>query len=140
MISINHSHHPIHLIKSGHEFRFRGKYFCTGCYGILIGTIISVIIGISYIVNGFNTLWGEAVLLLIPLCFIPIILRYKLSYKFPSSAKLLANCLLPIGSCLSLIYTDFLYHNWILNVLVVLLIITAAFLRGVIAQKDNKLK
>ena len=56
------------------------------------------------------------------------------------SAKLLVNCLLPIGSCLSLIYTDFLYHNWILNVLVVLLIITAAFLRGVIAQKDNKLK
>ena len=41
---IHHSHHPKHLIERGHEFRIGNKYFYTGCYGLLIGTVCAVII------------------------------------------------------------------------------------------------
>ncbi|MHA2139800.1 MAG: hypothetical protein ACW98G_18100 [Candidatus Hodarchaeales archaeon] len=137
-ISFNHSHHSPSLIEAGHEFQIKNKYFCTGCYGLLVGSIISVVIGTIYILNGIHTTWVSILPFIVPLCFIPIMFRYLLPYKIPSSMKLIANSLLPIGCCLLLIYTDVLFYNWAYNVFIVLLIISAAYLRGIIAQIDNK--
>ncbi len=137
-LSIKHSHHPVHLIKSGHEFQIKNKYFCTGCYGILVGTIISVAFASYYLLYGLETYWVGIIIGILPFCFLPIILRYTLPYQIPSSLKFVANSLLPIGCSLLLLCTDLLFQNWSFNMVCVLLILTGAFLRGVIGQKTNR--
>ncbi len=138
--SINHSHHPPHLITAGHEFQFKKKFFCTGCYGILLGTAISIILGSVYLINGFDQQIISLIPLILPLTFLPITLRYLLPFKFPSNFKLIANSLLPIGCSLMLVYSDILFQNWVFNMSCVFLILTAAFLRSLVAQRRNNQK
>ncbi|MHA2318739.1 MAG: hypothetical protein ACXAC6_13405 [Candidatus Hodarchaeales archaeon] len=134
---IKHSHHSHVLITRGHEFNLKNKYFCTGCYGILTGTIISIFLTIFYLVNGLSPSLAGWVIFISPICFIPIILRYSVKYKFPTPLRFLANALLPIGGCLLLIGMDALYTNWGLNVLIVTFIVFSAYLRGFIVRKEN---
>jgi hypothetical protein len=134
---IKHSHHPRHLILLGHEFKLRNKYFCTGCYGILIGTISSILITSLYIIYGLNPIVAGWFVIIAPFCFLPIIIRYSLGYEFPTYLRLFANSLLPLGGCLLLIGVDALYQHWGLNVLVVSFIVFSAYFRGFIVRKEK---
>lgn len=137
-IVINHSHHPLHLIQSGHEFQIGSRSFCTGCYGILIGTIISIFFSIFYVVFQVPSQISSLCLFLVPICILPILIRYFIVKNASTPFRLVSNALLPIGCCFLLISIDSLFHEWIVNELVVLLIIFAALLRSYLAKKDNK--
>jgi hypothetical protein len=46
--------------------------------------------------------------------------------------------LLPIGCCLTLLLMDSLFHSWTINMGIVIMISLAAYLRGVVARRDNQ--
>ena len=138
-LTFNHSHHPVELIKEGHEFKLKNKYFCTGCYGLLTGTLISIVFALMYIVYGLPEILMVPVIISIPACFVPIVIRYTIVEKPTTSLRAISNGLLPVGCCLTLILMDSLFHTWIINVIVVMLISLAAYVRGSVARKDNQL-
>jgi len=43
-LSVVHGHHPLCAEFQGHEFKFKGKSFCAGCTGILIGVCTALVI------------------------------------------------------------------------------------------------
>ena len=135
--TIHHSHHPKHLIIQGHEFKIANKYFCTGCYGLCFGTVCAILIASLYMVFGLNTSWALAILPLVPCLFIPILLRYTLFPTMPTSLRFFANSLIPISWCLLSISLDALLHNWVVNVVLILIIVFSAYLRSAVASKDN---
>jgi hypothetical protein len=135
--TIHHSHHPKHLIEQGHEFRIGNKYFCTGCYGLLIGTVCAVILASFYIVFGITKSWALVILPVGPIFFIPIILRYSLFTTVRTSLRLLANSFFPIGWCILSISLDALFQNWAINVVMIIIVIVSAYLRSLSASKDN---
>lgn len=137
-LTINHSHHPLRLIELGHEFKVGSRYFCTGCYGLLAGTIISIIISLLYMTMNISNLSGIILIAFVPLGLIPIIVRYYLIENPSNIVRFLSNALLPISCCFLLISIDTLFHQWIFNELAVLLIIFAALLRDLLARMDNK--
>ena len=138
LFKINHSHHPKHLRENGHEFKIgHNKYFCTGCYGLLIGTIISIIIALLYIGFGINELMLSILVIMTPLAFVPIIVRYFIIKNVKTPIKLLSNFLLPVGCCFLFLIVENQFQNWTINVGLVLLTITAAFLRGLLPKLDK---
>lgn len=138
LFKINHSHHPKQLRENGHEFKIgHNKYFCTGCYGLLIGTIISIIIALLYIGFGINEFMLSILVIMTPLCFVPIIIRYFIIKNVKTPIKLLSNSLLPVGCCFLFLIMENQFQNWTINVGLVLLTITAAFLRGLLPKLDK---
>ncbi len=137
-IKITHSHHPKTLISEGHELLFKGRYFCTGCYGLLIGTLLAILVALGYLSLGLAPQILPLVILLIPICYLPIILRYSLGNRSGTIFRFISNALLPVGSCFLFIAVDFLYHDWMLNTLTVLFVLFLASLRGLIGAKSNK--
>ena len=137
-LTFNHSHHPIELINEGHEFTLKNKYFCTGCYGLLTGTLLAMIFAILYMLYGLPKVLTIPVAILIPVCFLPIIIRYKFVKNPITSVRAISNGLLPIGCCLTLLLMDSLFHSWTINVLVVMLVSIAAYVRGSVARRDNQ--
>jgi hypothetical protein len=129
-----HSHHnPLERAK-GHEFNIGNKYFCTGCYGILIGTIISIAFALIYAAFGLNSEILPIVIFITSLCFLPILYRYFLSLELTTSLRLLSNILLPIGCSFLFMLIDHLYHNWLLNLCLILLTVSMAFVRGRVSR------
>ena len=137
-LTFNHSHHPVKLIREGHEFTIKKKYFCTGCYGLLAGTLIAIIFSLIYVFYGLSEVFTVPVAILIPFSFAPIIIRYTFVKKPSTSFRIISNGLLPIGCCLTLLLLDSLFHSWTVNVFIVILISLAAYLRGIIARRDNR--
>ena len=138
-LTFYHSHHPPELRNQNHEFKIGSKYFCTGCYGILIGTLMSIIIGLAYVYNLLRFFNLNNIILIIPLCFFPIIFKYTVMHNMKNPLRFLSNILLPIGFCLSLIITDYLYHSWITNTIIVLIVVFGAFLREYLSLKENSI-
>jgi len=135
---IVHSHHIKKLRENGKEFKFKGKYFCTGCYGMCFGTCISIILIILYLMYGFSSVIIIPLICLIPFLLIPIILKYSIYIQMRSSLRFLSNAFLPIGLVLLLCIIDKLFQNWIINGIYELLLIGIAFLRWKIASIDDK--
>ncbi|MFX0171784.1 MAG: hypothetical protein ACFE9L_07690 [Candidatus Hodarchaeota archaeon] len=124
-----HSHHnPLERVK-GHEFNIGNKFFCTGCYGILIGAVISIIFALIYAAFGLTSGMFPIVAFITPICFLPILFRYLLVLELKTSLRLLSNILLPIGCSFTFMLIDHLYHNWLLNFWLILLTVSMAFLR-----------
>ncbi|MFX1254788.1 MAG: hypothetical protein ACFFCZ_24465 [Promethearchaeota archaeon] len=133
-----HSHHKPHLREANHEFKIGHKYFCTGCYGTLIGTTIVLLLMSAYVLFGLTADLAFLVRLAIPICFIPIALRYAVFKQMRTPLRLLSNILFPIGGGLLLVLCDYTFHSWILNVGVVLLIVVIVFVRMNVSAKENK--
>ncbi|MFX0171898.1 MAG: hypothetical protein ACFE9L_08260, partial [Candidatus Hodarchaeota archaeon] len=114
-LTIIHSHHLRIDRETGHEFRIGNKYFCTGCYGILVGTIISILIMCLYIMFNLELFHVPLIIIAIPICFIPIILKYSLMSNMKTPMRLLSNILLPLGVCFSSISLDYIYQDWLVN-------------------------
>jgi len=134
---IVHSHHIKKLRENGKEFKIKGKYFCTGCYGMCFGICISIILIIYYLIYGFNQVMIIPLIGLVLLLVIPIILRYLIFILMKSSLRFLSNALLPIGLVLLLCIIDKLFQNWIINGIYELSLIGGGFLRWKIASIDD---
>ncbi|MFX1535020.1 MAG: hypothetical protein ACFFDI_12415 [Promethearchaeota archaeon] len=132
-----HSHHQPHLREAGHEFKIGNKYFCTGCYGTLIGTTIVLIFMSAYVLFGLTANLVFLITLAVPICLVPTILRYAIFKQMRTPLRLLSNILLPIGSGLLFILCDYTYHSWIVNVGLVLLILMISFVRITASSKEN---
>ncbi|MFW9992207.1 MAG: hypothetical protein ACFFD4_09195 [Candidatus Odinarchaeota archaeon] len=137
-ILVAHSHHSLAQCKTGHEFRMGKKYFCTGCYGLFLGSVVAIAIFVTYLLDTVNYTFLTSYLFIIPLCFIPIIMRYTIKPRMGTRLKLAANGLIPIGCSLLFIAIDIIYQNWFINVGMVLFILLIAFSRGMVAARDNK--
>jgi len=120
-----------------HELRIGNKYFCTGCYGTLLGTITSILLIIGYFYFGTEKTLIPFIILLIPMCFIPIILKYTIFTQMKPAYRLISNALLPIGFCTLVILLDVTYQSWFINALLILLVITVAYIRAIVARVDN---
>ncbi|MFX0063549.1 MAG: hypothetical protein ACFFC7_15350 [Candidatus Hermodarchaeota archaeon] len=132
-----HSHHKPHLREAGHEFKIGNKYFCTGCYGTLIGTIIVLSLMSAYVLFGLTADLAFLVSLAIPICLIPIALRYAIFKQMRPPLRLLSNILLPIGSGLLFVLCDYTFHSWIVNVGLVLFILVISLVRITASAKEN---
>lgn len=136
--SIIHSHHRDEHRGINHELQIGNKYFCTGCYGTLLGAIISILITISYFNFGVDKIFVPFIALLIPMCFIPIILKYTIFTHMKPAYRLISNAFLPIGFCTLVILLDITYQSWLINALLILLVIIVAYVRAIVARVDNK--
>ena len=134
---IVHCHHNKDLCEKGKEFNFRGKYFCTGCYGLCLGTVISIGIIILYLLYRLNSVMIVPLICLIPFLLIPIILRYLIFIHMKSSLRFLSNTFFPIGIVLLLSIIDRLLKSWIINSIFVFSLIGIAYLRWKIALLDD---
>ena len=138
-IIVNHSHHPLEKIREGHEFKLKDKYFCTGCYGLLSGTLLAIALSVLYLVYGVPSQIIPPIALLVPICFVPIILRYKFVNQPSFFLRFVSNGLLPLGCCLMLLIMDAIFHSWSINLTVIVLIVLTAYFRGMIAKRDNQI-
>ena len=132
-----HSRHKPHLREANHEFKIGNKYFCTGCYGTLIGTTIVLILMSAYVLFGLTADLAFLVAIAVPLCLIPITLRYAVFRQMRTPMRLFSNILLPIGAGLMFILCDYTFHSWIVNVSLVLLILMISFVRITASAKEN---
>jgi hypothetical protein len=114
------SHHTENDILKGKEFRLFGRYFCTGCYGLLIGTIIAIILFSLYIFSIASIQFTTKYLILIPILFLPIVMRYTIKKNMGTFFRLISNILLPLGCALFMIFLDSIYQNWILNSIIMI--------------------
>jgi hypothetical protein len=133
-----HSHHTAKQRMEGHEFKFRNKYFCTGCYGTLIGTIIAIMVFTAYLLFGMPDNFVFLATIVAPISFIPIILRYTVFTNMKTSMRLLSNSLLPVGCSLYLVVMDHVFQSWVLNACLVLLILMTGFIRAKVANNGKK--
>lgn len=133
-----HSHHIKKLREAGKEFKLKGKYFCTACYGMCLGTIVSIILIIIYLTYGFVSEIIIPLIILTIFFMIPIVLRYTIFIHMRSSLRFLSNAILPIGLVLLLCILDKLFQNWIINSMYELSLLGIAFLRLKIGQFDDK--
>ncbi|MHA1983786.1 MAG: hypothetical protein ACW967_05495 [Candidatus Hodarchaeales archaeon] len=131
-----HSHHCQDDILKGKEFKIKSRYYCTGCYGLFLGTVISLI-GVSiYLVFQNVNLPIELIVPIIPLFFVPIILRYTIIRNMNSTIRFLSNALLPIGCFLLFIASDVIFNDWLINSFLVIFTLLVALLRGYISVKN----
>lgn len=135
---IVHSHHIKKLRENGKEFKIKGKYFCTGCYGMCFGICISVVLIIYYLMYGFSSAIIIPLFCLIPFLLIPIILRYSIFILMKSPLRFISNVFLPLGIVLLLCIIDKLFQNWVINGIYELLLIGIAFFRWKIAKIDDR--
>jgi hypothetical protein len=120
------------------EFKIGDKYFCTGCYGILFGTVLSLLIAVLYVGIGLPEWMWPLVLLVTPLCFIPIIIRYTLYRDMPVFLRLTSNVLLPVGCTQIFMIFDATSQGLINNILLIIGVILLALLRGLVASRSNQ--
>lgn len=135
---INHSHHKNEQIQAGKEFLFKGKYICTGCYGILTGSIVSIIVMFYYLIGEIVKQNLNLFLIIIPLFFLPIIIRYSIWITMPTIPKFFSNVMLPIACSGLLLLVDYYFMNWWINTIAIYLVIGIIYLRSYISLKDTK--
>lgn len=125
-----HSHHSKNQRETGHEFKIANKYFCTGCFGILIGSLIAISFTLMYIFFGINSELGFLAILTTPICFVPITLRYTYYPQMKTPMRLFTNILLPVGCGLLFVSCDYLFQSWFVNFGLILYILMVTFLRA----------
>jgi hypothetical protein len=98
-------HHPDCDCFKNHRIRVNGKTYCSGCLGISIGCLISIILMVFYILNYFNLSTGIVFYLvilgffIIGFVFIEIILnnRYTTFHIITNSLLIIGFLIIVIG-------------------------------------------
>lgn len=108
-IQILHSHHDEKQMN--HEIKIRNRFFCTGCYGIGLGFLLSELPGGIYILY-FNQGSMALGVCLILVGYISIFISL-VKYLKPvfGILRLLSNSCLPIGIWFVVIGVDILFQN-----------------------------
>jgi hypothetical protein len=91
-------HHPICEPFGNHTINYKKYVFCTGCYGLVIGSIIAILIMILYIL--FNiSITNEYNIFILGLGFLLTLINYIVTiwYHNTTAPHLLSNSLLIIG-------------------------------------------
>ena len=128
-------HHPNCEKFSANRITIRGKAFCSACSGLLFGAIASIV-GIVLFSLGFfgmeaGSLWilaGGDVLMVLGLAQV----------KLGGYIKMAMNALFVVGSCISLVVTDVVGQNLLIDLYVLGLIIYILWLRISLSEWNNK--
>jgi hypothetical protein len=118
-----HSHHNHDGQNIHHAIFIRGKCFCAGCYGLAFGTLLSLIIPTAFLIGAIEGRALTILLAAVPICFLPAILRCLTQMEISVLFRFVSYGLLPIGSWIIIINVHTWWHNWLLNVLALGLII-----------------
>lgn len=121
--TIVHSHHCPRQRNAAHEFRFGEKYFCAGCSGLALGTLVSLMIPVAYLLHALDDHTLSTLLILAPVCFLPTVVRCIAPDEIRAHWRFVAYGLLPIGSWIFIIGVETRYQSWQLNVLTLLVIV-----------------
>ena len=127
--SIFHSHYDKRQDQETHEFFFRGKFFCAGCYGLAFGTLIGLALPLTYFFYERNDAFYYLLTAIAPFCFLPTIFRCIGWLSLNAVERFLSYGLLPFGSWIILVQLDRLFHNTTVN-LVALGLISVAWHAG----------
>jgi hypothetical protein len=132
-----HSHHNLDGQSFHHTFFIRGKYFCAGCHGLALGTLLSLILPTAFLIRAIE---GHALAILLasaPICFLPTILRCLTQIEISALFRFVSYCLLPIGSWIVIVTVHAWCHSWLLNVLILGLVVLGWNAGGFYLQKRN---
>jgi hypothetical protein len=128
-------HHPDCEEFSANRITIRSSVFCAACSGLLVGAIVSILVAVLFSLGflGFGTvsLWvlaaGE-VLMLVGLSQI----------KMRGYVKMAVNALFVVGSCISLVGTDLVGQNLLIDAYVLGLIVFMLWFRILLSEWNNK--
>lgn len=133
-----HSHHPIESCRGGSEICWRGKYVCAGCYGILIGAWLGATLAVLYLTGDLSEQGRVLGAWLVPLCFVPIILRYTLWRGLSSASRLAANAALALGCWGMLLVVDGLFVRVLANAVALVALAGVMMLRAFAGRIDRR--
>lgn len=132
-------HHPRCGQFKDHVINFRGKIFCAGCTGLIIGAIFSLSGVILYFFLEFN---------LSSNMFFPFwigaagvtsgLLQYHLFNWGGSIVHLLINVYFVFGTFLLLIAIDAITENWVIDLYLIIISVFWIITRVVLSQRDHK--
>lgn len=123
--AIYHSHHDESRHRKLHEFSFRGKLFCAGCYGMAIGTFLGLMLPLTHFFIQLNDNVYSVLALLAPLFFLPTIFRCFGWLSSSAVSRFIGYGLLPLGSWIILVQMDRCFQNTIVNLVALGLIVVA---------------
>lgn len=137
-LMVIHSHYNQDGQNMRHMFFIRGKYICAGCYGLALGTLLSLILPTSFLIRAIDDSTLKILLVSTPICFLPTILRCLTQMEISALFRFISYCLLPIGSWIVIVNVHVWYHNWLLNVLVLGLVVLGWNAGGFYLKKNKK--
>lgn len=122
-----------------HVINFRGKTYCAGCTGLIIGAISSLIGVMLYFFlefdlssNMFYPFWIGVV------GVVSGLLQYRLFNWGGSMVHLLINVYFVFGSFLLLVAVDAITENWTIGLYLIIFSIFWVITRVVLSQRDHK--
>ena len=127
-------HHPDCPNYSANRIRLGKRTVCASCSGLLVGAIIGVIGAVSYFFFGLNILGNNVWLLVVgEICM----LLGLAQIKFAAYSKVVMNALFVIGSWVTLVETDSLGKNLLIDFFALGLTTFILWLRIIISEWNN---
>jgi hypothetical protein len=117
-VQITHGHHPACNLFFNHEFRLRNKTFCSGCFGLVLGALLSLIGAVFYFLYG-HMLWTSRITIILGILVVALsLLLFHL--KLHGFFRVFPNVTLIIGAFAILAGIDYLLHSIVVDILVLL--------------------
>jgi len=131
-------HHPTcHQFKS-HVLHLKGKTFCVGCTGLVIGAIISIFGSLLYFFLDFYVKYDIFVFLLGFFGVFCGLLQYRIPKMDSSKAHLFLNVTFVLGTFLLLIGVDKITSNFFLELYLLIIILFWIITRIILSQFEHK--
>jgi hypothetical protein len=118
-----HCHHHPAEKDDRHAFLIRGKYYCAGCYGLALGSTVSLLMPTIFLARATEVKIPAILSLAVPFCFLPTVLRCTTEMKIGALFRFVSYGLLPIGSWILILSVHVHFHSWLLNILVLMLVV-----------------
>ncbi len=128
-------HHPNCEEFSANRITIRGKAFCAACSGLLVGAIASLTGIVLFSLGFFGIEAGSLWILVVGEVFMLVGLA---QVKLGGYVKMAMNALFVVGSCISLVVTDIVGQNLLIDLYVLGLIIYTLWLRISLSEWNNK--
>jgi uncharacterized membrane protein len=122
-LMIIHCHHPPAAKRDQHAFLIRGKYLCAGCYGLALGTMVSLVMPTVCLARSFKVEIPAILSAAAPFCFLPGVVRCTTQMKIGALFRFVSYGLLPIGTWIIILTVHARFHSWLLNTLVLTLVV-----------------
>ncbi len=128
-------HHPNCEKFSSNRITIRGSVFCAACSGLLFGATIAMAGITLFSLNFFDFQTGELWILITGEI---MMLAGLVQIKLRDYAKMAANTLFVIGSCISMITTDLVGQSLLIDSYVLGLIVFMLWFRILLSEWNNK--
>ena len=128
-------HHPSCGMFSAHIFQLRGKKICLACFGLFIGGLIALPMGIGYFFLDFPIYENGIFVVIIGTIFVFFGLFH---FKFNRLLRFIFNTTFVLGSMITLIGIDYLIESIFIDLLIISLIIFWLFTRIIFSKWNHE--